>query len=125
MILHLVTILRSLTELPLALIAARNTGSRLISFRTEPRLLPSHAHSSVTDSNEPLIPLFPSLSQSEKLVFPSHIDPAMAGPEHPPDAPGAGHSPHVGKEIPAAGGSQRQLLAAFTATDQTIRRIDL
>lgn len=52
----------------------------------------------------------------------------MAEPEHPTDASKAtAHEQHVGKGSIAAGGSgsKQQLLAALTATDATIRRLDL
>lgn len=52
----------------------------------------------------------------------------MTDPEHPTDASKATtHDQHVGKGSIAAGkaGSQQQLLAALTATDATIRRLDL
>jgi hypothetical protein len=53
----------------------------------------------------------------------------MADPEHPPDISGeaADHIQHVGKSPISAGkpATQQQLMAALTATDVTIRRLDL
>ncbi|KAJ5585003.1 uncharacterized protein N7459_004803 [Penicillium hispanicum] len=49
----------------------------------------------------------------------------MVDPEHPPDLKAAPNAGHVGKS-PAAGKSAgQQLLNALTATDVTIRRLDL
>lgn len=61
---------------------------------------------------------FPSFSPSFRLS-------SMADPEHPPEA--TAHDQHVEKGPIAAGkaGTQQQLLAALTATDATIRRLDL
>lgn len=53
----------------------------------------------------------------------------MSDPEHPPeDSNGAAdHVQHVGKSAITAGktATQQQLMTALTATDVTIRRLDL
>ncbi|KAJ5900682.1 uncharacterized protein N7473_004752 [Penicillium subrubescens] len=53
----------------------------------------------------------------------------MSDPAHPPDTPNgaADHVQHVGKSAITAGkaATQQQLLSALTATDVTIRRLDL
>lgn len=53
----------------------------------------------------------------------------MSDPEHPPASPAPNDAQHVGKSASsnAAGKSatRQQLLAVLTATDVTIRRLDL
>lgn len=63
------------------------------------------------------------------ILTPITYPPTMSDPEHPPDISkeAADHVQHVGKSPITAGklATQQQMMAALTATDVTIRRLDL